>query len=64
MNKSEAFQALIQQMTIITGPTVAELFKQLPDAVKSPFTSFFASVVATIFTILGQLEFLKYFEKQ
>ena len=51
--QAEAFQALIQQVTTIAGPAVADLMRQLLDAVKTPFTSVFASLVAIGFTVVG-----------
>jgi membrane protein len=51
--QADAFQALIQQITTIAGPAVADLMRQLLDAVKTPFTSVFASLVSLGFTVAG-----------
>ncbi|MEJ2271381.1 MAG: YihY/virulence factor BrkB family protein [Candidatus Bathyarchaeota archaeon] len=53
--QGDAFQAFIQQITTVAGPSVAELFQQLLDAIITPFTSFFASLVALAFTVLGAI---------
>jgi membrane protein len=53
--QAAAFQALIQEITTIAGPSVADLIRQLLDAVKSPFTSIFASLAAIVFTFVGAL---------
>lgn len=53
--QAEAFQTLIQQVTTVAGPAVAELIHQLLDAVKTPFTSVFASLISLVFTFLGAI---------
>jgi membrane protein len=53
--QADAFQALIQQITTIAGPAVADLMRQLLDAVKTPFTSVFASLVSLGFTVAGAI---------
>lgn len=53
--QAEAFQTLIQQVTTIAGSTVAELVRQLLDAVKTPFTSVFASLISLVLTFLGAI---------
>ncbi len=50
-----AFQALIQQITTIAGPAVADLFQQILDVIKNPFTSVFASLIALVFTAVGAI---------
>jgi membrane protein len=50
-----AFQALIQQITTVAGPAVADLFQQVLDVVKNPFTSVFASLIALVFTAIGAI---------
>jgi membrane protein len=53
--QGEAFQALIQQITTIAGPAVADLMRQVLDAVKTPFTSVLASSVSLVFTVVGAI---------
>ena len=53
--QAEALQALIQQVNLIAGPAVANLTSQLLEAVKTPFTSVFASITTVVFTIGGAI---------
>jgi membrane protein len=53
--QTEALQALIQQVTAIAGPAVANLTQQVLEAVKTPFTSVFASFTTVVFTIIGAI---------
>jgi membrane protein len=53
--QTEALQALIQQITTIAGPSVANLTRQLLEAVRTPFTSAFASLTTVVFTLTGAI---------
>ncbi len=52
---SDSFQTLMQQLTTIVGPTVANLVEQILGTVYSPFTSVITSIVSVLFTILGAI---------
>ena len=51
--QTNSFETLMQQITTIVGPTVADLIEQILGAVSSPFTSALASIVSIIFTMIG-----------
>ena len=53
--QAEAFQALIQQVTTIAGPSVANLIQQLLETVTTPFTSVLASLIPLGFTFVGAI---------
>ena len=53
--QGEAFQALMRQITVVAGPAVADLFGQLLDAIQTPFTSVFASLITLVFTVFGAI---------
>ena len=53
--QAEAFQNLIQHITTLAGPAVADLLKQLLDVVNTPFTSLLASLAALAFTLMGAI---------
>lgn len=53
--QTEALQALIQQITTIAGPSVANLTRQLLESVRTPFTSAFASLTTVVFTLTGAI---------
>jgi membrane protein len=48
-----SIETLMQQITTIVGPTVADLIEQILGVVSSPFTSVLASIVSIVFTIIG-----------
>ena len=52
---SNSFQTLMQQLTTIVGPTVANLVEQILGTVSSPFTSVITSIVSVGFTIIGAI---------
>ncbi|MFZ7138688.1 MAG: YihY/virulence factor BrkB family protein [archaeon] len=51
--QTNSFETLMQQITTIVGPTVADLIEQMLEAVSSPFTSILASIASLVFTIIG-----------
>jgi membrane protein len=53
--QTEAFNQFISQVTILAGPTVANLLSELLISARSPLTSFFDSLIAIAFTISGAL---------
>ena len=50
-----SFATLMQQITTIVGPTVANLIEEILGAVAPPFTSILATVVSVGFTIIGAI---------
>jgi membrane protein len=52
---SNSFQTLMQQLTTIVGPTVANLIEQILGTVSSPFTSVITSIVSGVFTVIGAI---------
>ena len=52
---SNSFQTLMQQLTTIVGPTVANLVEQILGTVSSPFTSVITSIVSVGFTVIGAI---------
>ncbi|MCW4014894.1 MAG: YihY/virulence factor BrkB family protein [Candidatus Bathyarchaeota archaeon] len=52
---SNSFQTLMQQLTTIVGPTVANLIEQILGTVSSPFTSVITSIVSVLFTVIGAI---------
>ncbi|WGM88928.1 MAG: YihY/virulence factor BrkB family protein [Candidatus Bathyarchaeota archaeon] len=52
---SNSFQTLMQQLTTIVGPTVANLVEQILGTVSSPFTSVITSIVSVAFTFVGAI---------
>jgi len=52
---SNSFQTLMQQLTTIVGPTVANLIEQILGTVSSPFTSVITSIVSGVFTVVGAI---------
>lgn len=53
--QTEALQALIQQINTVAGPAVADLTRQLVEAIRTPFTSVFASFTTVVFTFIGAI---------
>jgi uncharacterized BrkB/YihY/UPF0761 family membrane protein len=51
--QTQATQLLIQQITALAGPAVAQLFKQLLASSTSPFTSLWASITVVGFSMAG-----------
>jgi membrane protein len=51
--QTQATQQLIQQITALAGPAVAQLFKQLLESSMSPFTSLWASITVVGFSLAG-----------
>lgn len=54
-SETHAFQQLIQQISSLAGPVVAELFKQLLASAMSPFTSVWAAVTVVGFSLAGAI---------
>jgi membrane protein len=52
---SDSFQTLMQQLTTIVGPTVANLIEQILGTVSSPFTSVITSIFNVFFTVIGAI---------
>ena len=52
---SDSFQTLMQQLTTIVGPTIANLIEQILGTVSSPFTSVVTSIVSGVFTVVGAI---------
>ncbi|MCW3994710.1 MAG: YihY/virulence factor BrkB family protein [Candidatus Bathyarchaeota archaeon] len=55
LGSSEAVQILLQQITAVVGPAVAELFSQLITSTASPFTSIWTTIVVVGFSIGGAI---------
>lgn len=53
--KTQAIQQLVQQITSLAGPVVAQLFKQLLDSASSPFTSIWSAIVVIAFSLGGAI---------
>jgi membrane protein len=53
--QTEAFQTLIQQITTIVGPAVANLIQQILETVTTPFTSIVTSIITIVFTLVGAI---------
>ena len=51
--QTQATQLLIQQITALAGPAVAQLFKQLLASSTPPFTSLWASITVAGFSLAG-----------
>jgi membrane protein len=51
--EEQAIQRLIEYITTIAGPAVAELVRDLLESARSPFTSTFASITSVGFTLGG-----------
>jgi membrane protein len=49
----QALQRLIEQISIVAGPAVAEMVQQLLLSAENPFTSIFGSIVSIAFAIIG-----------
>ena len=55
VGETQAIQVLVQQITAIVGPTVAQLFSQLIISAGSPFTSLWTAIVVIGFSIGGAI---------
>ncbi|NHJ32502.1 MAG: hypothetical protein FK732_06540 [Asgard group archaeon] len=53
--QTEAFQTLIQQITTIVGPAVANLIQQILETATTPFTSIVTSIITLVFTLVGAI---------
>ena len=53
--QTDAFQAFIQQITIVVGPAVANMIQQILETVTTPFTSILASITTIVFTVMGAI---------
>lgn len=53
--EAQAIQLLIQQITAVVGPAVAELFRELLASAESPFTTVWESVFVVGFSIGGAI---------
>jgi membrane protein len=52
---TNSFYTLMQQITTIVGPTIANLIQQVLETVATPFNSIVTSVITIIFTVAGAL---------
>ncbi|MCL5876345.1 MAG: YihY/virulence factor BrkB family protein [Candidatus Bathyarchaeota archaeon] len=55
LGEAQAIQLLVQQITAVVGPAVAELFSQLIVSTGSPFTSVWTTVVVVGFSVGGAI---------
>ncbi len=53
--QTQATQQLIQQITALAGPAVAELFKELLSGAASPFSSIWAAITVIAFSLAGAI---------
>ncbi len=53
--QTQAIQQLIQQISSLAGPVVAELFKELLASAMSPFTSVWAAITLVGFSLAGAI---------
>lgn len=53
--QGQAFQQLIEQITLVAGPAIAGLFSQLLESASTPFTSVWASVISVVFSLAGAI---------
>jgi membrane protein len=53
--QTQAIQQLIQQITSVAGPTVAQLFNELLTSATSPFSSVWASFTLVVFSLAGAI---------
>jgi len=53
--QTNSFYTLMQQITTIVGPTIANLIQQVLETVATPFNSIVTSVITIIFTVAGAL---------
>ena len=61
--QQQALQQLINQISAVAGPEVANLVKDLLVDAKSPFTSLFGSFVAIVFALSGAIGALSVLQK-
>jgi len=54
-SQSRATQVLVQQISALAGPVVAQLFKQLLTSATSPFTSVWAAITVVGFSLAGAI---------
>jgi membrane protein len=55
VGQSQANQVLVHQISVVVGPSVAELFKQLLSNAASPFTSIWTAIVVIGFSLGGAI---------
>jgi membrane protein len=55
VGQNQAIQILVQQISTVVGPSVAELFKQLLSNAASPFTSIWTAIVVVGFSFGGAI---------
>jgi membrane protein len=55
LGQEQAVQILVQQITAVTGPAVAQLFSQLILNTASPFTSLWTAVIVVGFSVGGAI---------
>lgn len=51
--QGQAFQQLIEQISLVAGPAVAALFSQLLESASTPFTSVWASIIVVVFSLVA-----------
>lgn len=53
--QTTAQQQIIQQITLLAGPVVAQLFQQLLESALSPFTSLWVGITVVAFSVGGAI---------
>ena len=53
--QTESFQTLIEQISTVVGPAVANLIQQILETVTTPFTSVVTSIITVVFTSIGAI---------
>jgi membrane protein len=53
--QTNSFQTLMQQVTTIVGPAIANLFQQILETVATPFNSIVTSIITIVLTLAGAL---------
>lgn len=53
--ETNSFQTLMQQITTIAGPAIANLIQQILETVATPFNSLITSIITIILTLIGAL---------
>ncbi|MEJ2240950.1 MAG: YihY/virulence factor BrkB family protein [Candidatus Bathyarchaeota archaeon] len=53
--QTNSFQTLMQQITTIVGPVIANLIQQILETVTTPFNSIVTSIITIFFTLIGAL---------
>jgi uncharacterized BrkB/YihY/UPF0761 family membrane protein len=64
VGQNQAIQILVQQISTVVGPSVAELFKQLLSNAASPFTSIWTAFVVVGFSFGGAIGLFQFYVTQ